>query len=79
MLIIDLEKIKSVCSEARRLMKQGVPDQPFEGWRNGMKCLTGKSLARVAALTVREEPCLHYAKYEDVGARLGKRKDPASD
>lgn len=63
MLKFDLNRIKDIGAEARRLMAEGVPDQPFEGWRGDMKCLTGRSLKTSAEHSIREQPRLAYTKY----------------
>jgi len=53
-------------SHCRRLIKQGVdPSTKLEVTRNGRVDLTIRTIAEGAALTVKEEPTVHFTQYED--------------
>lgn len=65
----------SIMELARKLIQAGYPDQPFECFRDDVKCLTFKSLAWAAEHTIREEPFLKIIKYKAFpSSRLQKLK-----
>lgn len=64
MLKIDLNSVKDIHKEARRLFnKEKLPDQPFECWRGETKCLEFKSLKWAAEHALKEKDRLFYKKF----------------
>lgn len=74
MIIIDLNSVKDIHKEARRLIADGLPDQPFECHRDGVKVMDFKSLKWAADHIISESPNLHVEKYREFDPSVFKSR-----